>query len=512
MAATSAALFAARLDFLRAFGPTLGLTVLVSLLVAISFVPAVMTIACRFLYGSGRGALREPSIRQTNRSTATADGDEAPSPARGRLARLMTAKPVATIVGLACVAGLVAAAWGLGHIRFGFTVISGLPPGSEPGRAAAAVQQGFAPGILSPTELLFPADRTSTANSGSLRRCRTRAGTDPRRGPAGALGPALPPSAQSGLGGTGTGPPPGLLVVPPGIDVPADPSGTVADLSRGLLVSEDGTAARMLVDHGERPAGAERGRYPEPHRTRHAQACSRSAGLPGVRATYAGDTALASDAIRETFADLARVAAAALVIALLLLIVYLRGLVAPIYLLAASVLALAASLGLTAYLFQDMLGYEGITYYIPFGAAVLLVSLGSDYNIFVVGRGPVRGPRSPAARCHRGGGASGGPNDHRRGRRPGGELRRPGAGPVAAVPGVRLRDDRRHPAGHVRRSLAAGSLPDRPVRQGELVAVARAKGRSRVCDGGAATRSLTSAATGTLTSAGGILRACGPGG
>jgi putative drug exporter of the RND superfamily len=50
------------------------------------------------------------------------------------------------------------------------------------------------------------------------------------------------------------------------------------------------------------------------------------------------------------------------------------------------VLALAASLGLTAYLFQDLLGYAGITYYIPFAAAVLLVSLGSDYNIFVVGR------------------------------------------------------------------------------------------------------------------------------
>src|SRR5439155_22184274 len=71
---------------------------------------------------------------------------------------------------------------------------------------------------------------------------------------------------------------------------------------------------------------------------------------------------------------------------LLLLVLFLRGLVAPVYLLGASVLALAAALGVTTYLFQVWLGHGELTYYVPFGAAVLLVSLGSDYNVFVVGR------------------------------------------------------------------------------------------------------------------------------
>ena len=70
----------------------------------------------------------------------------------------------------------------------------------------------------------------------------------------------------------------------------------------------------------------------------------------------------------------------------LLLAVFLRALLAPLYLLAASVLALAATLGLTAYVFQDLLGHPGITYYVPFATAVLLVALGSDYNVFVAGR------------------------------------------------------------------------------------------------------------------------------
>jgi RND superfamily putative drug exporter len=50
------------------------------------------------------------------------------------------------------------------------------------------------------------------------------------------------------------------------------------------------------------------------------------------------------------------------------------------------VLALAAALGLTGFLFVELLGRGQLTYYVPFMAAVLLVSLGSDYNVFLVGR------------------------------------------------------------------------------------------------------------------------------
>jgi putative drug exporter of the RND superfamily len=52
----------------------------------------------------------------------------------------------------------------------------------------------------------------------------------------------------------------------------------------------------------------------------------------------------------------------------------------------ASVLALLATLGVTVWVFQDRLGYDGLVYYVPFTFAVLLISLGADYNVFVVGR------------------------------------------------------------------------------------------------------------------------------
>ena len=90
--------------------------------------------------------------------------------------------------------------------------------------------------------------------------------------------------------------------------------------------------------------------------------------------------------MRLTGDDLGRVAAVALLAVFLVLVVFLRALVAPLYLVAASVLALAASLGLTVYVFQDLLGYGELTFYVPFVASVLLVALGSDYNVFLAGR------------------------------------------------------------------------------------------------------------------------------
>jgi RND superfamily putative drug exporter len=108
--------------------------------------------------------------------------------------------------------------------------------------------------------------------------------------------------------------------------------------------------------------------------------------LTGVSAGFAGDTAIADETVRTIHSDIARVAAALLLANLVLLVIFLRALVAPLYLLAASVLALAASLGVTTWLFQSVLGHQDLTYYVPFAAAVLLLSLGSDYNIFISGR------------------------------------------------------------------------------------------------------------------------------
>ena len=126
-------------------------------------------------------------------------------------------------------------------------------------------------------------------------------------------------------------------------------------------------------------------------------ALARAAGLRGARFELAGQTALTGDSIGSVFADLGRVALAIVAVTLVLLVLFLRSLLAPVYLLAASVLAVFATLGLTIGIGQHILGYGSLVYFVPFAAGVLLVSLGSDYNVFVVGRIWEEARRRPVA-------------------------------------------------------------------------------------------------------------------
>ena len=69
-----------------------------------------------------------------------------------------------------------------------------------------------------------------------------------------------------------------------------------------------------------------------------------------------------------------------------ILAVYLRALVAPVYLVLLAALAPLAALGLAVVFFQGVLGEPELTYFVPLASGVLLIALGSDYNIFLVGR------------------------------------------------------------------------------------------------------------------------------
>ena len=113
--------------------------------------------------------------------------------------------------------------------------------------------------------------------------------------------------------------------------------------------------------------------------------------LPAVaqdlhRVALRGGRRLAAFTVQKTVGDLGRIAVVVAIVDLVLMMLFLRALVAPFYLLAASTLALAAALGITMYLFQRVLGGEDLTYYVPFVASVLLISPGSGYSIFLVGR------------------------------------------------------------------------------------------------------------------------------
>jgi RND superfamily putative drug exporter len=70
----------------------------------------------------------------------------------------------------------------------------------------------------------------------------------------------------------------------------------------------------------------------------------------------------------------------------LVLAVLLRSLVAPVYLLATVLLSFGTTMGIITWLFQGVLGYEGVNYIVPVILFVLLLALGEDYNIFLTSR------------------------------------------------------------------------------------------------------------------------------
>ena len=341
VAAGTATLLAGTLDFFRAFGPGMALTVLVSLAVSITLVPALLAVFGRALFWPSHPA-EEAEIDEGREREAALSSRTI----RSRLIRLSTAKPVAAMIVFACLVVLAAGCIGLVSMRLGFSEVTGLPSDTPKKRAYAALASGFAPGMLAPTTVLVEGD--GSLNEGALERFGDELADRPSI--AGVIGPGSP----------------------------------IERLQPSLVRSDRAAAARYLVVLDEDPLGGPgiaALRRLESDLPRLAQ----EAGL-SARVSVAGDTALAAETVDAMKHDLVRIGIAAGLVNLLVLVVFLRALVAPLYLLAASFLALAASLGLTTFVFQELLDQGSLTYYVPFAVAVLLLSLGSDYNVFVVGR------------------------------------------------------------------------------------------------------------------------------
>ena len=334
VAAGTASLVVARSDFFRAFGPALSFTVLTSVLVSVTLLPALLSI------------LGDRVFWPSHPGLARAERDEA-AVETSRLSRAITHRPVAAGLAVACLAGLCVAALPVRHLRMGFSVIRSLPSGAQAARADRALQQGFAPGVVSPAVLVVQQPGLADHRAALLR-----------------LEAALRAS--------------------PGVAGVAGPAETVLPLQRGLAVAPDGNAARYVLVLEDQPLGARaisamrslQGRLP------HLLA---AAGIPGASAAVAGDTALAQEVVGQTQRDLGRIVLTAVVVDLILLALFLRAAIAPLYLLAASVLSVLATLGLTTTVMQDALHRDGLTFYVPIAAAVLLVAFGADYNVLGVG-------------------------------------------------------------------------------------------------------------------------------
>lgn len=338
VAAGSASLAVAQLGFFQAFGPGMALAVLVALAVVLTFIPAVLAAAGELVLWPKRRRAGAPRPLRTRGRAGRA---------RAALLELPTRRPLIVVV--ATVTPLLALAFGLSRLELANTLISGLPADSPTRSAFAEARQGFAAGAIAPLMVMVEGEDVSEQRA-ELRQLQRE--LDDRRGVAATVGPAQ-------------------LRGPP--------------VELGAVVSPTGDAVRYLMVLEPSPLGSRAIGLASALRE-DLEAILQRVGLEDAVASIAGDTAISEETVRKTEADLVRIVPVAALAVFIVLAIFLRALVAPLYLVASSLLALAASLGLTVLVFQDLLGYGELTFYVPFAGTVLLIALGSDYNVYLVGR------------------------------------------------------------------------------------------------------------------------------
>ena len=320
--AAFASLIFAELGIYKALGPGLAIALTMVFLVTLTLVPALLAILGRASFGgTGRDRL------------GVEDGRPGPLLRRPGLATLIL-----------CTALLLCAAGTFG-LRVGFDQVENLPEDAPSVPGYEALGRGFPQGVLAPVNLLVRSDDLRDKET-EIRRLR---------------------SELLGAGGYAAviGPQESYLV--PGVD----------------FVSADGSAARFLLVFYGPPYSPEALDQVSRLQEELPQLLELS-GFEGATATVGGQTALAAAARDTSTEDLRDLAPLVFGVSYLVLALLLRTLVAPLYLLLSTVLSFAATIGISTLLFQYVLGHGGVVYYVPFVLFLLLVALGSDYNIFIM--------------------------------------------------------------------------------------------------------------------------------
>lgn len=384
------ALLLALLRSNQALGPLLAIAIGVMLLASLTLVPAILAIL-------GRRAFW-PFVPRLDPAHALAER-------RGiwpRIAALVARRPRAVLA--STLALFVILALGVFGLRQDFDTLSSLPSGTESRDGFDLLRQSFPPGDLVPTEVyvLFPAG-ASVLDAGNLQAVdaitlalaklpgmSSVSGPSQPLGTKSLVGPerieeainALPEQTREAIRNrqsTSTG------TSDPAAPIPPFANNVLLYTAALSLVSPAGNVARINVTLNDNPYGIEAiNRIPVLRDA--ARTAASAAGLAPDSVLIGGPTATNYDTKVANDRD-ERVVLPLILLAIgIVLALLLRSLVAPLYLLATSVLTYFSTLGISTIVFQNLLGHQGVSASVPFYLFVFLIALGVDYNIYLMAR------------------------------------------------------------------------------------------------------------------------------
>jgi RND superfamily putative drug exporter len=108
--------------------------------------------------------------------------------------------------------------------------------------------------------------------------------------------------------------------------------------------------------------------------------------LKNVNYYVGGDTAIYTDILQTSENDFTLVIIVTTIGILLVIIILLRSILAPLYMVATVLFNYGAALGITSWILQDIYKYANLINMLPVIVFVMLAAVGADYNIFLVSR------------------------------------------------------------------------------------------------------------------------------
>jgi len=352
-------------------GVPLAIGILVMLLAGLTLLPALLAIFGRAAFWPTKTAPRERLEEGT----------------WGRIAGRMVQRPALTlVVGVVIFGALAAFTFGFKSGGFGGKVTA--PAGSGAAKGNAAVAANYPQSSANPTNVImdFPTSvwdnptPLKVASTGLAATKQFSAITGPLDPNGTTLTPARLAQLHSQLGPPKTLVQSGKLVPPAG--VPANEY--FAYLATASFISTNGTTVGWYTTlaAGDPQSTAALHAIPAIRDDVTKVAKQAGASASGV----AGEAPALYDVSSISGADLVHIIPVAVLAIGLVLILVLRSLIAPLYLIVSVVLSYLASLGLSVLFFMIIGGKSGIVFLLPFLMFIFLLALGEDYNILVMTR------------------------------------------------------------------------------------------------------------------------------
>jgi len=331
----------------KGLGPALAIGLGIMLLIALTFLPALVSVLGRAVFWPTKTSQRETKIGLW-----------------GRLADKAIKKPILVLLlGVVIFGGL-----GLGLVGYksaGFGDVSA-PAGSDSAAGQKVIEQHFPAANDNPQLLIFRFNQSVWDNPQPAVKAQAELASSSLykavSGPLNANGFILTGEQLHQLHG----------------------SSTPAETALGQYISKDGKTLQYYAILSAGNTGSVPALEAIPAVRAELNKVAKDIGAE-QNSVYSADS-VAYDINQTTNKDLLKIIPIVLLVIAALLAILLRSLVAPWYLIATVGLSYVASLGLAMIVFVHILGHGGLNFVLPFLMFIFGMALGQDYNILVMSR------------------------------------------------------------------------------------------------------------------------------